>query len=252
MKRAPQRILLGALILMAFSLLGCQTVEDKMKAKPSTGAGFISMDEMQHRADLPFNKVWVKAGTDWNVYRTIYIKEVNTQYLLQANWWQQGMRKNDYERDVQTVAQYMRDEFIKAFRQDPNRRYQVLQSPAPGSITLDLALTELVPSKPFLEALALAAPYGSGVAVEATARQTGAVGTAAFEARVVDSSSGTIIAMAADREQAQVAPLNLRAFTWYEVAHKIIDDWATQFVEIANKRPGQVIKDTSPFTLMPW
>ena len=252
MKRAPQLILLAALSLMALALTGCQTVEDKMKAKPSTGAGFVPMEEMQQRADLPFNKVWVKAGTDWSVYKTIHIKEVNTQYLMQANWWQQGMRKDDYAKDVQTVAQYMRDKFIKAFREDPNRRYQVVPSPQPGSITLELALTELVPSKPFMEALALAAPYGTGVAVEATARQTGAVGTAAFEARVVDSASGTIIAMAADREQAQVAPLNLRAFTWYEVAHKIIDDWATQFVEVANKRPGQIIKDTSPFTLMPW
>ncbi len=248
MKRASQKISLGTLILIAIALTGCQS----MKAEPSKGAGFVPVEQMEQRADLPFNKVWVKAGTDWKVYKSIYIKEVNTRYLMQANWWEQGMRKNDYEKDVQTVAQYMRDKFIKAFQEDPNRRFQVLQSPAPGSITLELALTELVPSKPFLEALALAAPYGSGVAVEATARKTGAVGTAAFEARIVDSGSGAVLAMAADREEAQVAPLNLRAFTWYEVAHKIIDDWAKQFVEVANKRPGQVVKDTSPFTLMPW
>lgn len=242
------RMLLGMTLLIAFALAGCQS----MKAEPSKGAGFVPMDAMQERPDLPFNKVWVKAGTDWKVYNAIYIKEVNTRYLMEANWWQKNFRKDDYERDVQTVARYMRDKFITAFQEDPNKRFQVLQSPAPGSITIELALTELVPSDPLLEAIALAAPYGSGVAVEAGARKSGAVGTAAFEARIVDSGSGQIIAMAADREEEQVAPLNLRAFTWYGVAHKIIDDWAKQFVEIANRRPGQIIKDTSPFTLKPW
>jgi hypothetical protein len=146
----------------------------------------------------------------------------------------------------------MRDTFVTAFQEDPNRRFQVLQSPAPGSITLELALTELVPSDPLLEAIALAAPYGSGIAVEAGTRKSGAVGTAAFEARIMDSGSAAVLAMAADREEEQVAPLNLRAFTWYGVARKIIDDWAKQFVEISNRRPGQIVKDTSPFTLKPW
>ncbi|MCU0589099.1 MAG: DUF3313 domain-containing protein [Syntrophobacteraceae bacterium] len=248
MKCAVQRDLVVGFVLMTFALAGCQS----MKAEPSRGAGFVAMDEMQKREDLPFQKVWVKAGADWNVYRTVYIKEVSTQYLLEANWWQQGIRKDDYEKDVQSVALYMREKFMQAFREDPNRRFQVLQAPAPGSITLELALTELVPSKPLMEALSLAAPYGSGVAVQAGARKSGAVGTVAFEARIVDSSRGTLLAMAADREEAQAAPVNLRAFTWYSVAHGIIDDWAGQFVEIANRRPGQIVKDTSPFTLKPW
>jgi hypothetical protein len=58
--------------------------------------------------------------------------------------------------------------------------------------------------------------------------------------------------MAADREEDQVAPLNLRAFTWHSVAPGVIDDRAKQLVEIANKRPGRIVKATSPSTLMPW
>jgi hypothetical protein len=89
----------------------------------------------------------------------------------------------------------------------------------------------------------------TGVAVEAGARKSGAV---PFEARMVDSGSAAVLAMAADCEEDQVAPLNLRAFTWYSVAHGIIDDRAKQFVDIANKGPGQIVKEMSPFTLMPW
>jgi hypothetical protein len=230
------------------ALTGCES----MKAKPSQEAGFVPMEEMSVRADLPFNKVWVKAGVDWNGFKTIYIKEVNTKYLLEANWWQQSFRSDDMQNDVRNVAQYMRDKFIEAFRNDPQNRFAVVTSPGPGSLTLELALTELVSSNPVLEAMSIAAPYGSGIAVQAAAKESGAKATVAFEAGIKDSATGTALAMAADREQGKVAPINLRALTWYGEANVIIDEWAAQFVQIANKRPGETVKDSSPFTLKPW
>ena len=74
----------------------------------------------------------------------------------------------------------------------------------------------------------------------------------AFEAKIVDGADGQVLAMVADREQGKVAPLNLRALTWYGEANVIIDEWAGQFVQVANKRPGETVKDSSPFTLKPW
>jgi hypothetical protein len=46
--------------------------------------------------------------------------------------------------------------------------------------------------------------------------------------------------MAADREQGKIAPVNPRALTWYGEANVIIDEWADQFVQTANRRPGEV------------
>ncbi|NTW35171.1 MAG: DUF3313 domain-containing protein [Syntrophobacteraceae bacterium] len=242
------RSLLAAAVILNLGLAGCSS----MKAKPSEGAGFVPMEEMSKREDLPFNKVWVKAGVDWKSYQSIYVKEVNTDYLMQSDWWKKGMRKDDMDKDVRKVAQYMHDRFAEAFREDPQNRFAVVTSPEPGSLTLALALTELVPSHPVMEALSIAAPYGSGVAVQAAAKESGAKATVAFEARIEDTSTGAVLAMAADREQGKVAPVNLRALTWYGEANVIIDEWADQFVQIANRRPGEVVKDTSPFTLMPW
>lgn len=234
--------------ILILGLVGCQS----MKAKPSEGVGYVPMEEMSKREDLPFNKVWVKAGTDWKAYKTIYIKDVNTQYLMDANWWQKSVRRDDMEKDARKIAQYMHDQFVEAFRRDPQNRFMVVTSPEPGSLTLALALTELVPSHPVLEALSIAAPYGSGVAVQATAKETGAKAMVAFEAKIEDSGTGDVLAMAADREQGKIAPINLRALTWYGEANVIIDEWADQFVQIANRRPGEVVKDSSPFTLKPW
>jgi hypothetical protein len=235
-------------VIVSMGLAGCQS----MKAKPSEGVGYVPMEQMSKREDLPFNKVWAKAGVDWKAYKTIYIKDVNTQYLMEANWWQKNLRRDEMEKDARKIAQYMHDKFMEAFRMDPQNRFAVVTSPEPGSLTLALALTELVPSNPVLEALSIAAPYGSGVAVQATAKESGAKATVAFEGRIEDTATGTVLAMAADREQGKIAPVNLRALTWYGEANVIIDEWADQFVQIANRRPGEIIKDTSPFTLKPW
>jgi hypothetical protein len=236
------------IVSYAFGLAGCES----MKAKPSSGAGFVQAEKMSKRDDIPFHNVWVKSGVDWGKYKSISISPVNTRFLLEANWWQQSVKKSDMERDAADVAQYMQSKFIEAFNCDPKNRFRVVNVPGPDSLILELALTELIPSHPVMEALSIVAPYGSGVAVQAVAKESGAKCTVAFEAKIIDATNGQVLAMAADREQGKVAPINLKALSWYGEAYTIIDEWSGQFVKISNKRPGEVVKDTSPFTLSPW
>jgi hypothetical protein len=237
------------ILVLAISLAaGCKS----MKAKPSEGAGFVPMSQMSSREDLPFQKVWVKSGVDWKAYKNLYIAKVNTAYLMNSNWWQQSVRSADMQKDVDEVAAYMREAFEKAFAADPNNRFKIVNTPTPDSLTLELAMTELVPSHVVMEALSLVAPYGSGVAVQAAAKESDAKCTVAFEAKILASADKQVLAMAADREQGKFAPINLNALTWYGEAHVIIDEWAGQFVQIANRRPGEAVKDSSPFTLSPW
>ena len=242
------RSLLVLAVLLSVGLTACES----MKAKPSEGAGFVPMNELSHREDLPFNRVWAKEGVDWKAYKTLYIEEVNVQHLLKANWWQQSLRREEMEDDVKNIARYMRQRFQAAFREDPLKRFEVVNTPEPGSLTMEFALTELVPSNPVLEAMSIAAPYGSGVAIQAAARGSGAKATVAFEARIKDTDTGTVLAMFADREQGKFAPINLRALTWYGEADVILDEWAEQMVQVAHKKPGEIIKASRPFTLKPW
>lgn len=81
----------------------------------------------------------------------------------------------------------MRDKFKEAFRNDPSKRFLVVSSPQPGSLTLEMALNELVPSHPVMEALSIVAPYGSGVAVQAAAKGSDAEATVSFEAKIDDT-----------------------------------------------------------------
>jgi len=248
MRALKWRILSVLLLSMSFVITGC----DAMKAKSSKGAGFVPLEEMSKRPDLPFHNVWVKAGVDWRNYSTLYIKDTNVRFLLEANWWQQSIRKEKMTEDAHEIGLYMHKQFEKAFIKDPYRRFRIISSPEAGSLTLEMAITELVPSHQLLEALSIVAPYGSGVAVQAAANASGAKCTVAFEAKIIDNSNGQIIAMIADREQGKVAPVNLKALTVYGEARTIIDEWADQFVQVANKRPNEIVKDTSSFTLTPW
>ena len=84
-----------AISLISIIISGCaatDSMESKLKAPASQGTGFVTMQQMAKRPDLPFDKVWVKQGVDWQRYKTIYITPVNTDYLMKANWWQQTIR----------------------------------------------------------------------------------------------------------------------------------------------------------------
>ena len=55
-----------------------------------------------------------------------------------------------------------------------------------------------------------------------------------------------------DREGGKFGPINLRRATWYGHAHKIVEEWAEQWVKISNAELGDEIDDTRTWTLMPW
>jgi len=75
---------------------------------------------------------------------------------------------------------------------------------------------------------------------------------AAFEGRIRDLSTNEIVATFADRTMPDVDPLDLTRLTWYGPARQIIDTWAKEFVEIANRKPGEVISAPIAFSLNPF
>ena len=242
-----QKAPLLAIILVSLIFSGCAA----MKADPSTGAGFVPMQQLAQKSDLPFNKAWVKDGLDWKTYQTIYIRPVNTTYLMETDSWKQNFRQGQLKEDAQDLARYMEDRFRSAFATGQDNQFHVVGYPEPGSLTLEMALTELVPSNIPLEILGYG-PYGSGTVIKLLSRASGSVSTVAFEAKVRDSKSGTVIAMFADREIQKYKPLDFKGFTWYGNARNIIDDWAEQMVQVANKRPGEIVEAAGTFSLKPW
>jgi hypothetical protein len=150
------------------------------------------------------------------------------------------------------MATFMHTQFVRAFQNDPQHRVRVVLTPERGSLTLEMAITELVPSKVLLNAIKVAGPYGLGVAAAVLERGAEAQSAVAFEARVKDTNTGETLAMFADKEYAVARPIDLKGFTWYANAQDIVTNWSQQFVQIANRRPGEIVKPASTFSLKPW
>jgi hypothetical protein len=49
-----------------------------------------------------------------------------------------------------------------------------------------------------------------------------------------------------------IHPIDLKGFTWYGNAQNVVTNWSNQFVQIANRRSGEILKPASTFSLKPW
>ncbi|MGZ4957842.1 MAG: DUF3313 family protein [Methylomonas sp.] len=247
------------LVIVLLTVAGCSTVRtetNELKAdivKPAPDAGFIEHPERQtKRADLPFQKVWIKPGFDSSAYKELVVAPVNTQYMMEMDWMHQLSSANllsDVKKDIEELAQYFRDQVIKEFRNDPNHRFQVLEFATQHkqpALRLELALIEINPSQPALHAAGWLTPGGGTAAGAINQRR------AAFEGRLRDMQTGEVVATFADRDMQDAGPLDLTRLTWYGPAKGIMDRWAKQFVQIANRKPGEMVTDPTPYTLRPF
>ncbi|HUL11020.1 MAG TPA: DUF3313 family protein [Methylococcaceae bacterium] len=247
-------------VALALSLAGCSTVQTasneakKVAVEPAPNAGFIEHPELQvNRVDLPFQKVWIKPGFDKSAYRELVVAPVNTQYMMEMDWLHKTSSANwigDVKKDIPELARYFHHQVVQSFKDDPKHRFQVINSPEQHkqpALRMELALIEIDPSQPVLHALSWAGPPGTGTAAGAVNQRR-----AAFEGRLRDLETGEVVATFADRDMADAGPLDLTRLTWYGPAKGIMDRWAKQFVQIANRKPGEAVTDPTPFTLRPF
>ena len=239
---------------------GCSAINsgtNQLKAEvvePAPDAGFIQHPELQHKDSLlPFQKVWIKPGFDKSGYQELIVAPVNTQYMQELDWMHKLTSANllgDIQKDTEELAQYFHDQVVENFKEDPNHRFQVIeylgQHKAPA-LRLELALIEIDPSQVVLHALSWAGPPGTGTAAGAINQRR-----AAFEGRLRDAQTGEVVATFADRDMQDAGPLDLTRLTWYGPVKGIMDRWAQQFVQVANRKPGEVVTDPTPYTLRPF
>lgn len=249
----------GVLFCLCAALVnGCSVQQESNKLKsmvvePAPDAGFIENSERQFkRADLPFQKVWVKSDFDASQYKELVIPPVNIQYMLEMDWLHQLSSANllgGIKQDIEELAVYFHDQVVTEFKEDPKHRFQVIQYASEHrepALRLELALIEIQPSQPALHAAGWLTPGGGTAAGFVNKRR------AAFEGRLRDMQTGEVVATFADRDMQDTGPLDLTRLTWYGPAKGIMDRWAKQFVEIANKKPGEVVSDPTPYTLRPF
>lgn len=261
--RTTNRTILATLTVVSLLVLAsCSSIRsgsNELKAKmvdPIPDTGFIkhSGGQKVKRADMPFQKVWIAPDFEKNDYKELIVAPVNTQYMLEMDWLHKASSANwvsDVKKDIRELAKYFHDQVVKEFKEDVKHRFQVIGYPIQVGqpvLRLELALIQIDPSTPVLHALTWASPVpGAGTAMGVANKRT-----VAFEGRLRDLKTGKIVATFADHDIADIGPLDLTRLTWYGPAKGVMDQWAEQFVKIANKKPGEVVTDPTAYTLMPF
>lgn len=246
-------LVIAALGLSLLSAAGC-------KAKAAEDSGFLENSKlMAENSRTPFHRFYWNKQHDPKAYTEIMVAPVDTRYVLAQNIWEKvsvvSVTEAQIKADIQKLADYTRQSFIKAAADDPKHRFKVVDKAGPNTVILEAALVQVVPSKAVMNALG----YVSWVpAVIETAGSLGTgsedagKGVVAIEARFRDGGTGEVVGMFADRERPKAAIVDLKALTWWEPAKAIVDEWSRQLVELANMPPGESVKDSPAFELLVW
>lgn len=237
--------------LLSISMVSCQMLETRQAAD----SGFAPQDKKSETRAQFLQESWIDSkyqGTPIGKnFNAVYFAPVNTGYMAKQTWWQEQtpLRQKDMSDDVREVAASIRREFSSAVKSHPSRKLALASGPGAGTLVVELALVELVPSKAFWNAASSAAGFvvpGAGVL------STAGRGSIAIEGRVRNGADNSIIATFKDRRTDKVAPVNLSQYTWYHGAETNIRDWAAQFAELLNTSPDHVVQRSSRVTLKPW
>lgn len=243
----------GCIVMGAMFLgipLGCKTA-------PAPDAGFLQEPEKMapQKERFPFDRVWIKPDAQKEDYDYLVIAPVNTGYLMENTGWKAANPGNtDLEESARKLAQYTEEKFCEAFQKDERPGWRLVSSAGPRTVMLEMAIVELVPSKATMGALRLAAPAlgPAGIAVGGGATAAGGRPSVAIEGRLKDGVTGDTIFMFADRKEAQMRIIDLKAVTWWGHAKDIIKDWANECVELVKTPKDYQVKERGFFTLSPW
>lgn len=242
----------GLLVAVVLAMVGC-------KATPAPDSGFLDdSSSLKRNPDLPFAKGYWNREVSQQKYTHIYVAPVNTRYVMAQNIWERAsaaqVREEDLQKAMNDMGEYMREAFKKAAAEDPRRRLVVVDKPGPNTIVLEMAIVQLVPSKAALNAMGFISWIPTAVTVVGSTvaeSQDHGKGVIAMEARLRDGVTGEVVGMFADRESPPVAILDIKALSWWAPCKAVIDNWARQFIEVANN-PGKKVSDAKQFELLVW
>jgi hypothetical protein len=238
-------------------LVSCAKLTEKLGADPAPDSGFIQtkgeIGSWKERA--PVHKIWFKDREKFyrerDKYKKICFRPVETHFLIKKGWWDNlnTADKRDYHVEVEGMAEYIKSSFESAFREDPNKRFIVVNSPDKETIVYAFAITELIATKAHINAAgtALGMFVPGGGLVKATAK-----GSIAIEANVYDGGTNELLVAWADREQDRSSLFSFSDFSWYSHARATVDNWAQQLVEGYNTPIDHKVEDRTLFTLNPF
>jgi hypothetical protein len=198
------------------------------------------------------DEVWVSADVKGKavseVFSSVYFTPVATGRLKSQGWWasQTPIKQQQLETDARKLARHMNQSLENAARNDTQRRLTVAGQPGPGTLIVDMAITELVPAKAYWNAAATTAGFivpGAGLL---GAAGSGSIG---IEGRLRDGNTGAIIATFRHHMSDKIAVINIDSYTWYSGSEANLNEIAVKTARVLNSSADTVVNRASPIKL---
>lgn len=224
---------IAASLLLALGLGSCGVDPVTVRTEPTKFLKSTKVDMNQRVQRLPFEHSWRDPKTDITKYKNIVVRPVNMSYLRSEKWEDSKSayipNKRAYLRRTNALARYWNKSLNKSFKSPVCMFYKTTDTNAPGTLILEIALTEVKFDR-------AGPPAGN-----ATPLPTGSVTTVitglpvcAFEARVRDASTGKLVSTAADRRGPLITMLSSTKETFTKPNERICDDWSDQLMKSSN------------------
>lgn len=220
-------------------LAACVPMGERSSSNP-TGAQFL-------------DEVWVQPAyrgkTVSEQFSKVYFAPVITANLGRQGWWtsQSAITQRQLISDARKLAANFRQSLINEAKSAPGRRLTVVNQPGPGTLTIETAITHLVPAKAYWNAAATTAGFvipGAGLLSAAGA------GSITVEGSLTDGNNGVKIATFRDHMNDKIAVVNVDSYTWYEGSKKNLDETAVNIARVLNAKPGTIVSQSAPVTLI--
>ncbi|MDD3118148.1 MAG: DUF3313 family protein [Victivallales bacterium] len=237
---------LGALL---FSLsYGCNTL-NTTTVKPSPAATFLPHQNwlVRQAKNFPFDYYWQSRLIDWGRYHRIYVAPVNTDEVMQGKWWQQVApdQRRKIAAELPAVGDYLRHSAVRELRKIAARGgFKVVDKPDAGAVTMELALTQLIPAAAELQNLDRNGDFF--LKKDSSARESHAAGRIVLAGKLTGGKHGKLLIMLKDRGYDRTHITGVSAATWYGSAEYNIDVWARQLAAMTMSKRLEDVQNDYP------
>jgi hypothetical protein len=211
---------------------GCAVQRAVSKAEPTAFLKKTGTANAGKISRLPFERSWRDASVDTSKYTRVVIRPVTTAYLRSEKWTDSASTfitgEQSFQQEANKLAKYWDGTLRSTFRTPQNQFTLTQDSTKPGTLVIELAITEIVFGRPVANAASYAVP-GGGVVNSALFSPA-----VAFEARVLDGASNRVIATAADRRSSKIKLVDFNKFTFTQANHEICKDWSVEIMQALN------------------
>ena len=225
---------------MAIAITGCAWNREMTSAPPTQFLQSTGTPMTNKVKRLPFDHAWHAPDAKFKNYTHLVLKPISMAYLRDDQWKESASSmitsREKYLEFATEVARNWSVSLVNAFRSADNRFILTSDKSQPGTLVLEVAMTEVVFGRPETYAASWAVT-GGGIAESAFLAPT-----MAFELRVLDGATGRVVATAADRRSTRIKLVDFNRFTITKANQEICNEWSRQIMQAFNKEKFPVVK----------